>query len=192
MRILLDECVPIQVCGALPGHEVTSAQRMGWGGLRNGALLDATEQAGFDLFIVAEKNLRHQQNLTGRRLAILELWTNHRPNLERHFERINVRLEQTGPGHYEAKFPTKDVGSYLLNLVELRDGKLTGSQRVGASVNYSPEFNAPEPNLPLLRRLAEAGGGQFLPPGPLLTAAIPAAQNPFLHDRRDTFQPLDW
>ena len=55
MRILLDECVPIQVCGALPGHEVTSAQRMGWGGLRNGALLDATEQAGFDLFIVAEK-----------------------------------------------------------------------------------------------------------------------------------------
>ena len=107
-------------------------------------------------------------------------------------ERINVRLEQTGPGHYEAKFPTKDVGSYLLNLMELRDGKLTGSQRVGASVNYSPEFNAPEPNLPLLRRLAEAGGGQFLPPGPLLAAAIPAAQNPFLHDRRDTFQPRDW
>jgi len=52
---------------------------MGWCGLSNGALLDAAEQAGFDLFIVADKDLRHQQNLTGRRLAILELWTNQVP-----------------------------------------------------------------------------------------------------------------
>ena len=100
MRILLDECVPIQVRAALPGHEVTSAQRMGWGGLRNGALLNAAEQAGFELFIVADKNLRYQQNLTGRRLAILELWTNHRPTLERHFDRIRAAAESIQPGQY--------------------------------------------------------------------------------------------
>ncbi|HEU0039626.1 MAG TPA: glutamine amidotransferase, partial [Verrucomicrobiae bacterium] len=73
-------------------------------------------------------------------------------------ERLSVRLDQTGPGHYEAKFPTKEVGAYLLNLMEMKGGKSVGSQTVGASVNYSPEFTAPEPNLNLLRRIAESGG----------------------------------
>lgn len=103
-------------------------------------------------------------------------------------ERQTVRLEQTGPGRYEAHFPTKEVGSYLLNLMETKDGKLAGTQVVGASVNYSPEFTAPEPNLNLLTRLAEAGGGKVL--DPLLATSV--AENPFLHDRRKTFQPRDW
>ncbi len=99
-------------------------------------------------------------------------------------EPTTVRLEQTGPGHYETRFPTKEVGSYLLHLREIRDGKLAGFQVVGASVNYSPEFTAPEPNLNLLKRLAETGGGR------LLDLANPA-ENPFLHDRKKTFQPRD-
>ena len=90
-----------------------------------------------------------------------------------------VQLEQTGPGHYEAKFPTKDVGSYLMNLTDRATGK---SQSLGLSVNYSPEFDDSEPNLNLVRRLAEAGGGKVL--DPLL-------DNPFLHDRQKTFQPFD-
>ncbi len=99
-------------------------------------------------------------------------------------ERQNVRLEQTGPGHYEARFPTKEVGAYLLNLMDIKDGGVRGSQVVGASVNYSPEFTAPEPNVNLLRRLAESGGGKILDP------AIPSV-NPFLHERQKTFQPRD-
>ncbi|HTH48699.1 MAG TPA: glutamine amidotransferase [Candidatus Limnocylindria bacterium] len=97
-------------------------------------------------------------------------------------ERVMVNLEQSGPGRYEAKFPTKEVGAYLLNLQETRDGKLVGSQVLGASVNYSPEFNATEPNLNLLRRLAEAGGGRILDP---------TTDNPFLLGRLKTFQPHD-
>ena len=97
-------------------------------------------------------------------------------------ERVMVALEQTGPGRYEAKFPTKDVGAYLLNLLELRDGQVAGSQIIGASVNYSPEFNATEPNLNLLRRLAELGGGKVLDPD---------VDNPFLIGRVKTFQPHD-
>jgi Ca-activated chloride channel homolog len=96
----------------------------------------------------------------------------------------NVRLEQTGPGHYEARFPTKDVGLYMLNLLDLQDGQVRGSQIVGASVNYSPEFNATQPNLNLLRRIAESGGGK------LLDLSNPSL-NPFLHDRQKTFQPRD-
>jgi len=99
-------------------------------------------------------------------------------------ERQTVRLEQAGPGRYEAHFPTREVGSYLLNLMEFKDGKLAGSQAVGASVNYSPEFNATEPNVNLLKRLAESGGGKVLDP-------LDSSDNPFLHDRKKTFQPRD-
>ena len=99
-------------------------------------------------------------------------------------ERQTVRLEQTGPGHYEARFPTKEVGAYLLNLMDVKDGKVRGSQVIGASVNYSPEFNTGEPNLNLLRRIAETGGGKLLDP------MVPTV-NPFLHDRQKTFQPRD-
>lgn len=99
-------------------------------------------------------------------------------------ERQKVRLEQTGPGHYEAKFPTKEVGAYLINLMETKDGQLRASQVLGASVNYSPEFSATEPNHNLLRRLAETGGGK------VLDIKDPAV-NPFEHDRLKTFQPKD-
>jgi len=97
--------------------------------------------------------------------------------------RQDVILEQTGPGRYEARFETREVGAYLLNLQDLDDqGGVRGSQVLGASVNYSPEFNATEPNLPLLRRLAELGGGKVLDP---------ATENPFRINRIKTFQPRD-
>ncbi len=99
-------------------------------------------------------------------------------------ERTTVHLEQTGPGHYEAHFPTKEVGTYMLRLADKKDGQERGSQVVGASINYSPEFNAAEPNLNLLRRLAESGGGRVLD-------LDNPADNTFLHDRQKTFQPRD-
>lgn len=100
MKVLLDACTPVQVGRALPGHEVRTAQRMGWGALENGELLGNAEAAGFEVFIICDKNLRYQQDLAGRRLAILELWTNHRPTLEQHFELIRVATETMLPGGY--------------------------------------------------------------------------------------------
>ncbi len=99
-------------------------------------------------------------------------------------ERQSVQLEQTGPGHYEARFATKEVGAYLLNLMEMKNGKTAGSQVLGASVNYSPEFNATEPNMNLLHRIAESTGGKVLDPDS-------AGDNPFLHNRVKTYQPRD-
>jgi hypothetical protein len=99
-------------------------------------------------------------------------------------ERRTVHVVQTGPGHYEAKFPTKDVGTYMVNLLDKKDGKIRGSQVVGASINYSPEFAATEPNYNLLRRLAESGGGKILDPeNPL--------DNTFKNNRQETYQPQD-
>lgn len=98
-------------------------------------------------------------------------------------EKQVLALEQTGPGRYDASFPTREVGAYLMNLTDRGSGQ---SQALGLSVNYSPEFDDTGPNLNLLRRLAELGGGKVLDP---------VLDNPFLHDRKKTFQPLnlrDW
>jgi len=100
MKILLDECVPVQVRNALVGHDVSTAQQRGWGGISNGELLQRAEQDGFHLFIVADKNLHYQQNLKDRNLAILELWTNHRPTLEKHLDRIKSAAEGIAAGEY--------------------------------------------------------------------------------------------
>jgi hypothetical protein len=97
---LLDVCTPVQVRQAFPGHEVLTAVKMGWGEFENGRLLQEAESAGFDLFVICDKNLHDQQNLAGRRLAILELWTNHRPTLEQHFALILQRAETIQPGEY--------------------------------------------------------------------------------------------
>lgn len=95
-----------------------------------------------------------------------------------------VRLEQTGPGRYEARFPTREIGAYMIHLQQKEGGVVRSSQVLGASINYSPEYEATEPNVNLLRRLAEASGGKFIKPGD-------PTVNPFLHDRRKTFQPVD-
>jgi predicted nuclease of predicted toxin-antitoxin system len=75
MRILLDECVPWPMHKLLSGHSCSTVQSQGWGGIKNGELLQRAE-GEFDLFITSDQNIRYQQNLTGRRIAILELSTN--------------------------------------------------------------------------------------------------------------------
>ena len=79
---------------------MTTVDALGWKGRENGDLLDAAEQAEFDVLVLADKNLRHQQNLGGRRIALVELWTNHRPTLERHFARIAAHVGAARPGGY--------------------------------------------------------------------------------------------
>ena len=75
MKILMDECVPWPMHRLLRHHSCTSVQARGWSGIRNGVLLQRAE-AEFDLFITSDQNIRYQQNLADRRIAILELSTN--------------------------------------------------------------------------------------------------------------------
>ena len=60
---------------AFSGHDVETAFERGWATLENGALLQEAEAAGFAIYITTDKNLQYQQNLTGRRIAIVVLWT---------------------------------------------------------------------------------------------------------------------
>ena len=73
MRILLDECLPAKLGRDLVGHEVSTAPKMGWAGLRNGVLLSRAEAAGFDVFLTVDKNLPKQQKLAGYAIAVVVL-----------------------------------------------------------------------------------------------------------------------
>ncbi len=100
MRILLDESVPVQIARALTGHDVWTVRQMGWGGFSNGDLLSAAQKEKFHVLIIADKNLRYQQNLSDLPLTILELWTNHRPTLENHTSKIREAVEQVAASGY--------------------------------------------------------------------------------------------
>lgn len=73
MLILLDHGAPAPLRYALQGHVVVEAVERGWERLANGTLLDAAEAAGFALFVTADKNIRYQQNLAGRKISIVVL-----------------------------------------------------------------------------------------------------------------------
>lgn len=70
MKILIDENLPSYLKRVLTGHDVTTVQEIGWSGIKNGKLLRLAEPI-FDLFLTADKNIRYQKNLKGRRLAII-------------------------------------------------------------------------------------------------------------------------
>ena len=63
-KLLLDECVPQRVRKSLPEFEVYTTAYMGWGGIKNGKLLQLAVDNKFDLFLTTDKNLPYQQNAT--------------------------------------------------------------------------------------------------------------------------------
>lgn len=73
MLILLDNNAPRGLAHALPGHTVIEGRERGWATLKNGELLSVAEQAGFGVLVTADKNIRYQQNLEGRKIAIVVL-----------------------------------------------------------------------------------------------------------------------
>jgi len=99
MKILLDECVPWPMHRLLPGHECTTAQHRGWGSLKNGDLLQQAE-GEFDLFITSDQNIRYQQNLAGRLIAILELSTNDIGRIRAAAAILQAAVDAIRPGEF--------------------------------------------------------------------------------------------
>jgi hypothetical protein len=63
LKILVDECLPVGLAPELTGYEVSTVRAQRWLGLKNGRLLRAATEAGFDVLLTADSALRHQQNL---------------------------------------------------------------------------------------------------------------------------------
>ena len=72
MRVLLDECAPRRLQRELPGHDVRTDAEMGWGGVKNGALLQRAA-AEFDVFLTVDQNVRYQQNLSALPIPVIVL-----------------------------------------------------------------------------------------------------------------------
>ena len=100
MLILFDHVTPSGIARFLPGHTVTKAKDRGWDTLANGDLLAEAERAGFDVFLTADKNMRYQQNLRGRRIALVVLSTPQWPVVRLHIERIAAAVNAAAPGTY--------------------------------------------------------------------------------------------
>jgi predicted nuclease of predicted toxin-antitoxin system len=100
MKILLDECVPWPMHRLLGHHSCTNVQAQGWGGIKNGELLQRAE-AEFDLFITSDQNIRYQQNLAGRKIAVLELSTNDIGRIEAAKLLVQATVDGIQPNEFE-------------------------------------------------------------------------------------------
>src|SRR5260370_1573350 len=76
MRVLFDQGTPVRIGKALAGHVVKTAREQGGSTLAKGTLLEDAEEAGFDVLLTADRNLPYQQNLEGRKLAVVILSKN--------------------------------------------------------------------------------------------------------------------
>jgi len=97
VKILFDQGTPAPLRRSLKQHTVATAYELGWTDLDNGRLLTAAESE-FDALVTTDKNLRYQQNLAGRRLAILVLPTANWPELRVHEARIAASIDALRPG----------------------------------------------------------------------------------------------
>ena len=100
MLILFDHSTPAPLAPHLTGHTVTKAKDRGWDKLSNGDLLAEAERAGFDLLLTADNNMRYQQNLTGRKIALVVLSTPQWPRVQLHIDKITAVLNSVNPGSY--------------------------------------------------------------------------------------------
>jgi hypothetical protein len=108
MLVLFDHSVPAPLSPYLTGHTITEARTRGWDTLSNGELRAEAERAGFDVFLTADKNIQYQQNLTGRRIAVVVLSTPQRPLVRLHIEKIAAAVNSATPGSYaEVHIPYK-------------------------------------------------------------------------------------
>ena len=94
MRILFDQGTPAPLIPFLESHAVTKANDAGWDRISNGALLTAAEAAGFDILLTTDKQFRYQQNLTGRKIAIVVLANSTWRVVRRYVDRVVLAVKR--------------------------------------------------------------------------------------------------
>lgn len=106
MRVLFDNGVPRPVKRALGRHVVEEARSRGWDALTNGDLLNAVEAANFDVMVTTDRNIRYQQNLAGRRVALVVPSSPAWPLIKACISSIVAAVDAATPGSYvEVEIP---------------------------------------------------------------------------------------
>jgi hypothetical protein len=100
MRVLFDQGTPAPLRHLFLGHVVSTAFELGWATLKNGELLAAAENQGFEVFVTTDTNLKYQQNLASRKIAIVVLGTTSWPRIKSAPELIVGAVNNCGAGSY--------------------------------------------------------------------------------------------
>lgn len=106
MLVLFDQGTPVPIRRYLAHHTVRTTFEHGWDTLANGELLAGAEQLGYEVFVTTDKNLRHQQNLSSRRIAVVVIMAAQWPGLEPHVGLVVAAVDAAAPGSYtEVEIP---------------------------------------------------------------------------------------
>ena len=100
MRVLFDQGTPAPLRHLLVGHDVSTAYERGWSVLKNGELLAAAEQDGFQILLTTDMNLRYQQNLASRTIAVVVLTTTSWPRIKTAAQSVVAAVAKVTAGSY--------------------------------------------------------------------------------------------
>jgi len=100
VRVLFDQGTPVPLRQLLPADEVATVYKRGWSALKNGELLDAAEADGFNVLVTTDRNLKYQQNLSSRRLAIVALSSTSWPRIRAAAELVVSAVGVASAGDY--------------------------------------------------------------------------------------------
>jgi hypothetical protein len=101
VKVLLDEDLDHRLRKNLTAHDVFTVRYLGWAGLKNGDLLSAAENYGIEVFLTGDQEIKYQQNLVGRRVAIVVLSATNWPIIKHHLERIAAAIANAAPGSFQ-------------------------------------------------------------------------------------------
>ena len=106
--VLFDQSTPVPIRPFLKGHTVETAWQRGWDKLKNGDLLKAAQEAGFEVLVTPDKNIRNQQNLKKYKIAMVVLGNPQWPVLRHHVDRVVAAVNAAKPGTYcEVEIPER-------------------------------------------------------------------------------------
>jgi predicted nuclease of predicted toxin-antitoxin system len=109
MKILFDQGVPVPLRKHLAEHQIFTAFEKDWSDLKNGELLQKAEEEGFDALITTDQNLRYQQNLQGRKIAIVVLMSTSWPKIQKAVLNVVEAINTVSVGDYlEIVIPDKE------------------------------------------------------------------------------------
>ena len=101
MKILFDQGTPAPLRTHLNDHTVETAYERGWSNLKNGDLMTQAKAEGFDVLVTTDQNIRHQQNLSGRRIGVVVLMTTSWPRIKSNVALVIQAIDNLQPGGYE-------------------------------------------------------------------------------------------
>lgn len=108
MHILFDQGTPVPLRQSFSSsHRVSTVYERGWSTLKNGELLQTAEKEGFEVLITTDNNLKYQQNLSNRRIAVVVLLTTSWPRIRKAVEKVLAAVESvaTDNNYVEVSIP---------------------------------------------------------------------------------------